>query len=58
MCGLQNRPVADADLQNFLDPRNDGGYLVDENLQTRTDAAPGTRRVYYLLISSKAFSKP
>ena len=42
MCELRNGPVADADLQNFLDPRNDGGYLVDENLQTRTDAAPGT----------------
>ena len=46
MCGLQNRPVADADQQIFLDPRTDVGCLVDENLQT---PAADWRESWYLM---------
>jgi len=32
------RPLADTDPQNILDPRTDSGSSVRENLRTRTDA--------------------
>ena len=41
MCGLRTRPLADADPQNFLDPRTDSGSCGHKMLRTRTDADPG-----------------
>ena len=40
MCGLQRNPLADADLQNFLDLRIDSGSTVHEQLQTWSDVDP------------------
>jgi hypothetical protein len=43
MCGLRTRPRADADPQNFLDPRTDSGSCGHKLLRTRTDADPGDK---------------
>ena len=37
MCGLRTRQLADADPHIFLDPWNDSGSLIYENLLTRTE---------------------
>jgi hypothetical protein len=43
VCGLRTRPRADADPQNFLDPRTDSGSCGHKLLRTRTDADPGDK---------------
>ena len=37
MCVLRMHPLADADPQNFLDLRTDGGSFVDKKQQTDMD---------------------